>query len=729
MKRLLAILAALCLASSACAFSVSSVNVTPGFFTAGVRVFCSGDLDTTQTLVCQLYIRDMLRDDSRWSMGTQAFRRPGTTNAFDGIFIGLESGHRYGAMVTVKQGSNVAIESAQQYFATRIKTWNMGAGPQLFISPSGVNSGTCTSGSPCATLAYAQTQLDARVNHGIGGGIVMRPGVYRFTTSQATYLQIGYNIWNAKADSMYYLIGDGTNPDSTILDFTEEHSQTWVDGVNTTDSVWACKPVATNGVAMRADSIGWLVRGWGDAYPKKANLAELRYFVRVSGGTAGMSMGAPGWCWSPAGDSIYIKTPDGLSPLTETFHLGAGDGVVVGAKYWYFSNFTIRGGNANCITIGANVPPYTAVGCVFDSLTLIGAWHSSITGNGYVPTFLTFSDSTTIRNCKFLGLRAHMPHAAVFLADYHGHAVQFPYGGNHAFYNNTIIGHMTGIETWVDFTNATSDTTYSNDNYFGNNKIYDCVTDGFEAYTKVGGGAGGINMIFENNLVRSRASTSLDITNGGSLITESHRGPTWLIRNHFYGGHKVGLLAGGLGTANFNRVVLYHNTVVARGPALLASASYNLITSRNNVYVGHQESGENTYATVDCANAAATTKYDFDYDMVDSTANGAGMFRWGSTTPASLAFVQRSGVEAHGKQGAYSAVDSTRASAWPAAVTAGSAASVDAGVLIPGINTPLFGKRRYWGTAPDIGAYEWIAPTDSLNMPLNPNNKLWIKKP
>jgi hypothetical protein len=241
MKRLLAVLAALCLAGSAHAFAVSSMQIQPGFFTAGVRIFCSGNIDTTLTTTCQLYVRMNGRGDGEWYLGTRAFRRVGYTNAFDGILIGLESGLSYTVRATITNGTEVA-NTNNLTFTTRSYTFSV-TGPMVYVAPAtstpaGVDGGpataintTCTAAAPCLTIHHADSVLVGLIgtipNQGRGGAIILRPGVYRSVPATYNAFLIGHAGGSATPDNMYHLMSDGTNPDSTIIDCTEERQLTW----------------------------------------------------------------------------------------------------------------------------------------------------------------------------------------------------------------------------------------------------------------------------------------------------------------------------------------------------------------------------------------------------------------------------------------------------------------------------------------------------------------------
>lgn len=736
MKRLCGALLALCLAGAAHAqsFRISSVQVQPGFFTAGVRIFCAGTLDTTATLTCQLYVQKSNGRDASWYLGTQAFRRTGFTNAFDGILIGLTSGQAYGVKVTVANGGQTPVESSVSYFTTRSYTFSC-PGPQVFVSPSGADAGTCTSASPCASIYYAEGQLVAKASQGRGGAVVLRPGVYRTPQNGAGGFNVGLGGGNATPDSMYHLMGDGTNPDSTIIDCTEEKAQTWLvrpsSAASSGDSTFYCLLKNMGGGTMKADSVTFLERGWGDVYPQKENLTQLFADKTV----AGIATGARGWCHSGTNtDTIIVKTPDGASPGTDVFHLGYRTSVLVSHPYWAISNLTVRGGNQSAITFGIGNGANRGNGTVLDSVRiLVGNGSGAICDQGVTAS--GYSDSVLVRNCTIDGHRGHLPLSAFTIPGLWGHGIQFAVGFANTAYNNTVIGNAFGYEGFNDAADVSAaDSITSSDNYVGFNRFVGNVNSGMDCNGNTKSFSS-INAIFENNLIRGVPSVSNGYMYGISAANTPH-GPQWLIRNHVYAcGDQIGgasIYAGSTG-AMTSTLILYHNTIVGRGAAFAYSDNQGHVLSRNNIYAARYEAGDTGTGRpmyfVAASDALVSALFDFDYDLVDGNAAVyASLFRWGAGDYSLAQLRANTGKEAHGVNSAYSPIDSTRTSSWPAAVTSGSAANVDAGVVIPGINTILFGKPRYYGTAPDIGAYEWIAPTDSLHMPLNPNNRLWIKK-
>jgi hypothetical protein len=425
----------------------------------------------------------------------------------------------------------------------------------------------------------------------------------------------------------------------------------------------------------------------------------------------------------------------------EWWHLGYRIGVSIRHPYWAISNLTIRGGNTSAVTFGTGSGFLRGSGSVLDSVrVLVGCASGVITNNG--ETVAGWEDSILVRNCIIDGRRTGYPYAVFGTGasgDLWGHGLQFSAGFANTGYNNIVRGNFLGYEGYNGVSStATGDTITSSDNYIGFNQF----TDNTNAQMDFNGKAlswGSINAIFEQNVCRGAPATTGSAYAASTMWRWDNppRGPQWLIRNHAYGGGGDGMftMSGGGAGGAISTIVMYHNTLNGSGSGFLdqsSNADRGRIISRNNIYATRKQSTDTNVQAQLQFNVDDPVTYDFDYDMLDSTTKNFSIIRWGLNTAqgggVSVKGLARDyGQEVHGIQGAYSPIDSTRSSAWPAAVTSGSAANVNAGVVIPGINTPLFGKLRYSGRAPDIGAYEWIAPTDSLNMPLNPNNRLWRK--
>ena len=205
--------------------------------------------------------------------------------------------------------------------------------------------------------------------------------------------------------------------------------------------------------------------------------------------------------------------------------------------------------------------------------------------------------------------------------------------------------------------------------------------------------------------VRIWGNTFHDVLIGVSL-SPVYDGPTYVLRNviHHTGAgnnrHDGSPFKFIYGRSSDGAVYLFHNTCDAVNPGNDGiriggeSGRWDLIRSRNNIWAGTR------YAL---ANFSPRQALDFDYD--DVYTNAADRFaKWEGLGEPSLASLEalraQTGQELHGRDVAPGFVGAAHGDY---GLEPGSPL-VDAGVVIPGINTR--GPFAYQGPAPDVGAYE-----------------------
>jgi hypothetical protein len=222
---------------------------------------------------------------------------------------------------------------------------------------------------------------------------------------------------------------------------------------------------------------------------------------------------------------------------------------------------------------------------------------------------------------------------------------------------------------------------------FHNNHIADCGDDGTEA-----DGAGINNRFYDNTFDRCLTGIS---------VAPCALGPTYIVRNVISNWRPAEEFEGYPFKFNVNSalniqwVYLYHNTCSTPVPGqngfLFKNYSdWTNIVSRNNIFAG------TAYAL---SSWSAVNPVDFDYDNLYTT-NGAKFARWAGADYGSLAaFQAATGQEQHGRAFAPLFVG---AAAGDFRLRHNSPL-IDKGVLIPGINDD------YVGSAPDIGAFEFVA--------------------
>lgn len=139
-------------------------------------------------------------------------------------------------------------------------------------------------------------------------------------------------------------------------------------------------------------------------------------------------------------------------------------------------------------------------------------------------------------------------------------------------------------------------------------------------------------------------------------------------------------------------IYLFHNTVdaalVGRGILIAEPASWTLLLARNNIWMGSKRFA---------IEYDADDLIDFDYDNL--LVNGlTSIVQWRGTKYTSLPdFTQATGQERHG----LNVVPQFAAPQYGNYHLLPSSQLIDAGVVIPGIN------NNFWGSAPDIGAFEY----------------------
>jgi len=274
---------------------------------------------------------------------------------------------------------------------------------------------------------------------------------------------------------------------------------------------------------------------------------------------------------------------------------------------------------------------------------------------------------------------------------------QVPFGGGGVRFfdptdgRGTIIRRNTFHDLFDGFgacPDSTSAVTNETDVY--ENLVYNAGDDGIETDGRCSN-------------VRIWRNTFHDVLMGISLAPV-YDGPVFAIRNLIYhtgAGNNGGIYTGSpfkfnSGYAGSGPMYLFHNTADAvltnprsNGLYVKAPGTWKLIYARNNIWAGTDYSMENY-------NTSQPINLDYDNLWNDGSNN---LVRWENIRYASLvAFTAATGQEPHGVNVEPGFTEPANGN-----YTLDSQSGlVDAGVLIPGINDD------YSGTAPDIGAFEFI---------------------
>lgn len=139
-------------------------------------------------------------------------------------------------------------------------------------------------------------------------------------------------------------------------------------------------------------------------------------------------------------------------------------------------------------------------------------------------------------------------------------------------------------------------------------------------------------------------------------------------------------------------IYLFHNTIdaalVGRGILIVEPVTWPLLLARNNIWMGSERFA---------IEYDADDPIDFDYDDLFVTGL-TSIVQWKGTKYASLPdFIQATGQERHGLNVVPQFADPNRSDYY----LLPNSQLIDAGVIIPGIN------NNFWGSAPDIGAFEY----------------------
>lgn len=226
----------------------------------------------------------------------------------------------------------------------------------------------------------------------------------------------------------------------------------------------------------------------------------------------------------------------------------------------------------------------------------------------------------------------------------------------------------------------------TNVDIFGND-IFDVSDDGIE------GDYGYANVRIWGN----RISNPL---HNGISFQPMNGAPWYVIRNQVAAPNENALkLRDGV-----DRVLLAHNTLVAwSGPQ--SNETYRLLAmqSNNNLWISVQD----RYAWENGSGGVADWRTDLDYDGFD-WGNYPYAFKWGDRYPDLASFTTATGLEPHGiqvdKNNCFENFNIPGPPPTPMPFQhmrlRADCNAVDAGIVLPGINTD------FGGTAPDLGAYE-----------------------
>lgn len=666
MRRLLLVLLALLAiatpASAGNGVAGITVKLERTLTSVSVLAIVSGDDDSTAVL--RLFYRPD-GSSSAYDSGMVMVKRRGQ-KIHAGRILWLTPGQRvqyYIEATDAAGGLNTTADTVSAAGARGI----IATGPVFYVNKAtgnDANAGT-SAASPKKSITSALSALSLSTSSGLNGGVIVAPGIY--------YERLDLSFGTPGTTSGWFLIGDGTNRDSTIVDGSYEP------GVNGRANDLVALSWTATGVDSiyrtyypAGDSCNVVVLNWGERLHRKTSMTEL---IQDAGGERS------GWWWQ--NDTLYVQRANGLSPSGTVLHAGYRDNLLwIQKSNWRVANLTVRfaggpGGAGYAVRVSNN-----SSGVSLDSLRLYG-----LQRQGVIVT--SGSDRGQFVNSTFDGLTVG----------------GFVYGASKSRIEESVEAIGCAAAAWSIRGNsatgsfngfdgggvAETDSTGGSHCEVSSNTVTNVADDAFEFEA-----SHAINLLLAENTV-SRCGHGIS---SAPIWT----GPALYLYNTLLGA------SGGAFKQGFEPSDGYglyaHNTAVT---SVVNGAAVNSVGGRfkqkqwrNNILIGR--GGYTLYNNYTSAtDTVGTYTNDFNYDVLDSIGT-TRLVRWKGTNDYSLASLRANAVgfvwEANGQQGSVAFADTASARYW----TVWGARTIDAGCRIPGINTTA---GRFRGAAPDAGRFEF----------------------
>lgn len=664
-RLLLALLALLALVTPAAA----------GSSVAGITV----KLERTLTSVSVLAI--VSGDDDSTAVLRLFYRPDGSSNAYDsgmvmvkrrgqkihaGRILWLSPGQRvqyYIEATDASGGLNTTADTVSAAGARGI----VATGPVFYVNKATGNDANAGTSPALAkkTIGAARTALQVSANSGLDGGIIVAPGIY--------YERFDAGFGTPGTTSGWFMIGDGTNRDSTIIDGSYEPG---VNGManNLVALSWTATGVDSiyRTYYPAGDSCTLVVLNWNERLHRKTSMTEL---IQNTGGEVS------GWFWQ--NESLYVQRRSGASPSSTVLHAGYIDNLFwITRSNWRLANLTFRfcgglSGNGYGVRISVN-----ATGVSLDSLRTYGTQREGV-------NIAPGSDRGQYTNCITDGLGVGgWPYAASKARVEESVSAIACNAAAWSVRDNTVTNCFNGLSGGGV---ATSDSTGGSHCEVTNNVVTNVADDAIEFEA-----SHGINLLVAENTV----SRSTHAISSAPVWT----GPAFYLYNTLVGS------SGGAFKQGFEPsdgyALFAHNTAVTsvvNGSAVNSvGGRYKQKVWRNNILIGRGAyTLYNNYTSA--TDTVGTYSNDFNYDVLDSIGT-TRLVRWKGTNDYSLASLRANAAgfvwEANGQQGSVAFADTASARYW----TVWGARTIDAGCRIPGINTTA---GRFRGSAPDAGRFEF----------------------
>lgn len=697
---------------------ISSISVvkTRNLSSVAITAFISGDDDTSAVL----RIFQQWDDGSGLDSGMVMVRRPTLSGAsvHEGRILWMEPGRtvRFFIEGTDAAGSlNTAYDTVSCAAVRQVQA----TGPVFYVSPSGSDANPGTSASPKLTINGGLNALKASADSGAFGGVIVRPGEYHERV----------DLDFAGDGKPRFLMGDGTNRDSTIICGANEHGEAGRRDV-TNNISWASRPDPNNTAgepdstfmaylpatavgSSYGDSVQLVVIGWGEQLHRKTSLAALFADSTFTGDASSTNQGElSGWYW--AADTMYVKRKNGLTPTGSTIHFGYRDKLVfVKRRNWRVANLSIRYGGGITNQSGSNPLLWTdranpgmngqgvagavvgsgAVTCsglALDSLKIYGCNARAIDLN--VAANGARADSVTITNCYLDGLTVGAMGYGAGKSHAEENGMQMNLAGTATFVRGNLV---TGTFNGIGFGTSASDSMSQRHCEASGNTITNIADDGIELDA-----SHSLNMLVMGNTVNNAGS--------GVSFAAIYDGPCWLLYNTITNFTSRGIKAAG-GTTGL--VKAYQNTIASSyilgntgaiavdgGPG----GSVDNLEFRNNILMGVGSTG-NGSGVMSCSPGSgtfSTTTNSFNYNLLDSlTSKSASRLAVVGGTSYSLASLRTSlGWEANGQATSALLEDVIGGHSNPKHTSP----AIRRGMTLPGINTAM-GRKLYNGQ-PRVGS-------------------------
>jgi hypothetical protein len=483
---------------------------------------------------------------------------------------------------------------------------------------------------------------------GAGDAVIVHEGTYRETvTIQTSGNQNAYILFSAAEGDEVIL--DGSFEELAVVDAIDNWQNTAINGLFYAD-----------------------ISYWWDA-PKYVSKEEERLYLYESLNDLKIGVLSPGgWFYDEGTKRLYVKLLNGTDPDNYAMHVAKYRQAFYlnGADYIILRGFDLRFYGWQGILLMNDAENNIIEGSIIHN-----------TNHGINIGGLNSKDNLIQRNEIYDTSIYNWPWSMVKNHNGGRCGIVLRAGPGNVMRENIIHGLFNGIAPYV--WPIDTDDRYNPEMDIYKNSIYEIGDDAFEP-----DGAGRNMRFWENDLKNIYVAVSV------APVTV---GPAYIIRNTFYNFAGASFKFETSVQAPVGPVYAYHNTVVTKEPSYRSALGFpnsapgvNMI-SRNNIF------RSKSYVITDYGKVV-NLDTDLDYDNLDTT-HSSYFVKWKNIDYATLSEFQvatsqePSGFSVESKFVDISQGDFRLMSDSPL---------INSGVILPGIND------NFEGSAPDIGAYEYI---------------------